>query len=239
MADHAAIKTQIEYYLSDKNLAKDKFFREQIQTAKEGYIALSHFLNCNNVKSSKWSVEDIKAACQDSTELEIKDDTIRRVGNKSLPEKVAPSTDRKRDQKGFEKKEASEAQEDEYDEDGKVILVEKDFDNPIIVSYSTKVAEGDEFKVDWKQVEKAVKESNPKLKLIYSRMDPHGGHVAFSQLRIKRELLDQLCKEPVTIQERPFTFSVTEGEDLKEFWQKQGGHYQFCIQNRLRTAKKA
>jgi hypothetical protein len=32
---------------------------------------------------------------------------------------------------------------------------------------------------------------------------------------------------------------VTEGEDLKEFWQKQGGHYQFCIQNRLRSAKKA
>lgn len=32
---------------------------------------------------------------------------------------------------------------------------------------------------------------------------------------------------------------MTEGEDLKEFWQKQGGHYQFCIQNRLRTAKKA
>jgi hypothetical protein len=30
-------------------------------------------------------------------------------------------------------------QEDEYDEDGKVILTEKDFDNPIIVSYDTKV----------------------------------------------------------------------------------------------------
>jgi hypothetical protein len=30
MESHATIKTQIEYYLSDKNLAKDKFFREQI-----------------------------------------------------------------------------------------------------------------------------------------------------------------------------------------------------------------
>jgi La domain len=52
MADHAKIKTQIEYYLSDKNLAKDKFFREQIQTSKDGYIAISHFLNCNNIKSN-------------------------------------------------------------------------------------------------------------------------------------------------------------------------------------------
>lgn len=25
---------------------------------------------------------------------------------------------------------------------------------------------------------------------------------------------------------------------MEEFWQKQGGHYQFCIQNRLRFAKK-
>ena len=117
-------------------------------------------------------------------------------------------------------------------------MVEKDFDNPVIVSYTAKVASGEEFKVDWKCVEKAIKESFPKLKLIYSRMDPHGGHVAFSQLRIKRNLLEDLCKTPLTIQERQFTFAQTEGEDLKEFWQKQGGHYQFCIQNRLRAARK-
>lgn len=69
------------------------------------------------------------------------------------------------------------------------MLVEKDFDNPIIVTYETKVPDGEEFKVDWKQVEKRIKEAFPKLKLIYSRMDPHGGHVAFSQLRIKKEML--------------------------------------------------
>jgi hypothetical protein len=28
MVDLAKVKTQIEYYLSDKNLEKDKFFRE-------------------------------------------------------------------------------------------------------------------------------------------------------------------------------------------------------------------
>jgi hypothetical protein len=55
VADHSKIKTQIEYYLSDANLAKDKFFREQIQTSKDGYILIAHFLNCNNVKASKWS----------------------------------------------------------------------------------------------------------------------------------------------------------------------------------------
>jgi len=80
-----------------------------------------------------------------------------------------------------------------------VILVEKDFDNPIIVTYAAEVKAGEEFKVDWKQVEKIVKETFPKLKLIYSRMDEHGGHVAFSQLRVKRDLLAELCKSPIQI----------------------------------------
>jgi hypothetical protein len=48
------------------------------------------------------------------------------------------------------------------------------------VTYGTSVDSGDEFKVDWKQVEAAIKKNYPKLKLIYLRMDPHGGHVAFS-----------------------------------------------------------
>lgn len=43
----------------------------------------------------------------------------------------------------------------------------------------------------------------------------------------------------MTIQEKSFTFSKLEGEPLKEFWQNQGGHYNFCIQNKLRQAKKA
>ena len=40
------IREQIEYYMGDVNLARDKFFREQIQTDKDGYISVSHFLNC-------------------------------------------------------------------------------------------------------------------------------------------------------------------------------------------------
>lgn len=192
VANYDKIKTQIEYYLSDTNLVKDKFFREQIQTDKEGYVAVSHFLNCNNVKNAKWTSEDIVKACADSTLIEVKDQKVRRAGNPPLPEKA----EKKRDQKADGKKEEAQ-QEDEFDEDGKAILVEKDFDNPIIVTYSAAVAEGEEFKVDWKQVEKAVKESFPKLKLIYSRMDEHGGHVAFSQLRVKRDLLADLCKDKI------------------------------------------
>jgi len=74
-----------------------------------------------------------------------------------------------------------------------------------------------------------VKEAFPGLKLIYSRMDEHSGHLAFSNLRLKTDLMDELCSKSVQIQDRPFTFKRTEGDELKEFWQKQGGHFQFCI----------
>lgn len=215
--------------MGDKNLVKDKFFRDQISTGKDGYIAITHFLNCNNVKTNKWTVKDIIDACKDSQYLEFEGETVRRAGNNPLPVREVPAkTDvKKRDQKAESK--AAEQQEDEYDEDGKVILCEKDFDNPIIVTYETVVASGEEFEVDWKEVEKGIKTHYPKLKLIYSRKDPHGGQVAFSQLRIKKDLLENLCSSSIKIQDRDFKFKVTEGEDLKEFWQKHGGHYTFCI----------
>jgi len=37
---------------------------------------------------------------------------------------------------------------------------------------------------------------------------------------------------------KKFSFTRTEGEELKEFHQRQGGHYQFCIAPKLRLAKK-
>lgn len=128
----ASIKKQIEYYLSDANLTRDRFFREQIETDKEGWVAIAHFLNCNKVKQMGVKADRIADSCGDSAEVEVSDDKtkIRRKGNKALPEK---STERKRDAKANEKANGAAAkapEEDQFDADGKVILTEKDFDNP-------------------------------------------------------------------------------------------------------------
>ena len=137
--DFDTIKTQIEYYMSDKNLVKDKFFREQIMTGKDGYIPITHFLNCKKVQNAGWTKEDIKKACASSSEVEVKGDNLRRNGNKPLPEKGQQDGQaKKRDQKA-EQKQAKQQQEDEFDKEGKVIMVEKDLENPIIVSYEAKV----------------------------------------------------------------------------------------------------
>lgn len=135
VTEPAVIKTQIEYYLSDTNLSHDRFFREQIQTDKEGWVAIAHFLNCRKIQAMKIDAAAISGACADSTQVEVNADKtkIRRAGNKALPER---SNDRKRDAKAAAKgaQAAGEAdakqEEDQFDADGKVILVEKDFDNP-------------------------------------------------------------------------------------------------------------
>ena len=128
----AAIKKQIEYYLSDANLARDRFFRDQISTDKQGWVSIAHFLNCNKVKSMSISSERIADACADSTDVEVSDDKtkIRRKDNAPLPEL---NTDRKRDAKAASKAGgAADAapKEDQIGPDGKIILEEKDFDNP-------------------------------------------------------------------------------------------------------------
>ncbi len=124
------IREQIEYYLSDANLSKDKFFREQIKADKEGWVLITHFLNCNKIKTLKLTATQISNAVKDSTKLELSKNklSVRRVGNPALPEFL----EKKRDAKAADKQQEKQAktQEDIFDEDGKVILTEKDFDNP-------------------------------------------------------------------------------------------------------------
>jgi len=110
----------------------------------------------------------------------------------------------------------------------------------LIIAFKVEeLKEGDEFKSNWKEVEKAIKEKYPLLKLIYARGDDRTGHLAFSNLRLKSEMIDELIKSGHTIQDKQYSFSKIDGETLKEFWSSEGGHYNFCIQNRLRAAKKA
>ena len=42
----------------------------------------------------------------------------------------------------------------------------------------------------------------------------------------------------VDIAGKKFTFTETKGEELKDFWQKQQSHFQYCIAPKMRLAKK-
>ena len=95
---NAEIKKQMEYYLSDGNLARDDFFRGKIESNKAGgYIPLSLFQNCNKVKKMQITDAQIVEAVKDSTLVELSDDkkSLRRTGNKPLPAQTGSM--RKRD----------------------------------------------------------------------------------------------------------------------------------------------
>ena len=55
----STLRVQIEYYLSDTNLANDEFFHSKISENSEGYIDLNLFLNCNKIKKLNSTKEDL------------------------------------------------------------------------------------------------------------------------------------------------------------------------------------
>jgi hypothetical protein len=99
----------------------------------------------------------------------------------------------------------------------------------VIVHFKTADTKDPTYKVNWKDVENAVKAQFPKLKIPYSRADPYEGDLAISSHRLNNEQLEELGKAKITIGGREFEFERTQGEELKSFWTKQGGHYNFCI----------
>lgn len=220
----AELKKQVEYYLSDKNLTQDKFFNEKLSEGKEGWMDLTLILNCNKIKQLKLKnpQAEIKEAVTDSAEVELSTDgkLIRRKGNKPVPELA-----KKRDSKAAgkdDKKEEKKEEEDklpELDARGNPILTNADFENPIIIHFKTPATAADPtFKVNWKEIEQAVRRDYPRLKVVYSRADQFEGDLALSSHRPNSAELEKLSSAVIKIQERDFTFSKTLGEDLKSFW---------------------
>ena len=61
----------------------------------------------------------------------------------------------------------------------------------LIIQFNVEeLKEGEEFKVNWKEAEKAVREKFTTLKLTYARGDELGGQLAISNLRLKQVVID-------------------------------------------------
>ena len=62
MSKEADIKTQVEYYLSDKNLSTDEFFRNKISASSEGWLDMAFIMSCRKLKTLTTNVEEVVAA---------------------------------------------------------------------------------------------------------------------------------------------------------------------------------
>jgi hypothetical protein len=81
---------QVEYYVSDKNLRHDTFYRGKIMTSNDGWFQMCHIMTAPRIKTLTILTEDLAIALMDSESVETKKDEgdtywIRRKGGKKLP----------------------------------------------------------------------------------------------------------------------------------------------------------
>lgn len=88
----------------------------------------------------------------------------------------------------------------------------------IIIRFKAQVKEGEEYKVNWKEVNKEVPKKFPKLKIVYSRGGKETGELAISSNKVNQKYVDELSKTTMKVDGRDYEFSKLEGDELKEFW---------------------
>lgn len=160
-------------------------------------------LKCNKIKKLGVNqLKQVKEACEASAHLEVKDDQVRRLANKSLPEL-----------KLLGKKRVAEA---EVSEDSKK-MEEMD---PIILEIST--AKPTDIK--WSTMKDKFRELNPSLEIAYIRFKDNCGHIGVY------DKLKKLSFTPsIEIEGVHFAIKRCEGDELIEFWSKHGSHFDLCI----------
>jgi hypothetical protein len=212
------LKGQIEYYLGDENLKKDKFFHEKISNDVDGFVELEHFMNCNKIKKMNATKENVVDAIKKSFLLELNKsgDKVRRVGNQALPEL-----------KYLNKK--TNRPEDEHHEDGNDKEAEQSFDPVILQINADKTPE---FK--WKAIQVEFKNLNPHLNVVYLRFNNDQGHIGVYNSNPSELNFSQLLE----IDGVKFTIKNCEGDDLINFWKDHGSHFELCVGKNKKPEKK-
>jgi hypothetical protein len=209
-------KGQIEYYLSDENLQKDKFFHDKISTDAEGYLNVEHILACNKIKAVNATKDEIINAAKLSSDLEVSGDKVRRAGNKPLPELkfLAKKTQRPEREEKEEKEDAN---------------ADESFDPVILEITSDK--EPETFK--WKNIQDKFRELNKNLRVAYLRFSRLSGHIGVFNNQPELTFTTEFEIEGVK-----FTVKKCEGDELISFWKDHGSHFEMCIGRNQKFDKK-
>ncbi len=75
------LQSTLEYYLSNDNLQKDRYFSDLMQSDEDGFIPIKHFLLCPKIRRLRAGRLDIRKAVEASDVLEMNDkgDMIKRL----------------------------------------------------------------------------------------------------------------------------------------------------------------
>ena len=190
------IKKQIEFYLSDENLEIDKFFNELISKSNDGYIDISNILNCNIIKESKLTKEEVFEILKDNEYVELNQEKtkIRRKNNKKIPEI--------NEQKLLEKKRKREKEKRRGKQEKK---------HPIILT----ITSNKETEINPEKIMKVYKSLNPNLIIIQSEFNNNIGYIAIKR---KEETSKFIFVKIFEIDDIIFNVKLCEGKELHNFW---------------------
>ena len=160
--------------------------------------------------------DDIITALSTSTSVEFDEEKnkVRRLANKPVPELSLLKNKRKKDDS-----ETPEPKENE--------TIDPDLD--VIILRITTEADSE---IKWKQVNEKIKEDNKNLKIIYIRFNKNEGH-----LGVKRDSSLEF-KNDFKITETLFKLRYCEPQELVEFWENHGSHFDGCIKKNHALKKK-
>ncbi len=89
------IRQQMEFYFSDSNLSKDKFLRQEIKIAPEGYVDLNVFLKFNKIRQLTDDLVLIAKALKKSELLEVNQEKSHVRRKSEFVEPSQKKTDKK------------------------------------------------------------------------------------------------------------------------------------------------
>ena len=221
------IKSQIEYYLSDKNLKGDQFFHDLISKDKDGYLDLEYILQCNLIKKNNWTKDQILESLKNNEKIELNENKtkIRRKDNEPLPpldENLLLNRKRNREKENKNKK-------------------EKERKLPIILT----ILSDKDTELKWQEIESKYKSLNPTLPIIYTRFNKNEGNFGIlspddndnNNVEEKEKNNLNFVKE-FDIDGIKFKVNICEGKDLAKFLEENKSHLEFCLKQTKKKNKK-
>lgn len=227
--DHSELVTQLEYYFSDKNLEWDEFFYNEIEGNAEGFLAFDILMNCNKIKKMGCSREDMAAATEASTLLELNEakDSIRRIDRK-LPEflgtrKAAAHTRSQRKNSGVEHEVRDEEHDKEDEEKEK-----KFWFAPVLLV----IPEVEGLPKNGKLIEETIGGQYGCV-IPYARVNKTDGHVVVDGNDVPEDFMEKALKDGFEFEGKKFHLRNSDARQLKQFSKESMGFLEKIVKKKF------
>jgi len=227
------IKTQVEYYLSDKNLKQDAFFHDIISKDAHHAIPIEAIMKCNKIKKMNIDSGIIVEAISKSTEIEVTADktAIKRKNDSPIPDldpqptkKIITESNGSKNGSSVNKKHEEHKIEEEKP---KPVIKE-----PLVFTLKTEQPYLAGRKSLQEKIEAVIGMSVP-----YCRMAKQEGNFVVDKSNLPEEIKNKFTTEGFTYENLKFAVKEAEGGDLKTFWDKHGQHYNTCVNAKEKSQK--